>query len=120
MNLKKLMVLPLAFLIFAWGARGLSPVLAQESGQKVEVAPAAAQPKQESVTAPAAPKADLSGGASAKTEERAPMEKVSHAGATFGKKTGNFFSTAGEKTGQFFKNAGVKTGHFFKNLFVKN
>ena len=120
MNCNKLMVFPLALLVFAWGAQGLSPVLAQESGQKVEAAPAAAQPKQESVTAPAAPKAGLSGGASAKTEERAPMEKVGHAGATFGKKTGHFFGTAGKKTGCFFRDAGVKTGHFFKNLFVKD
>jgi len=120
MNCSKLMVLPFALLIFAWAAQGLSPVLAQESGQEAQAPPAAAQLKQESVAAHAAPKADLSGGASAKTEERAPMEKVGHAGATFGKKTGHFFGTAGKKTGCFFRDAGVKTGHFFKNLFVKD
>ena len=110
MNCNKLMVFPLALLIFAWGAQGLSPVLAQESGQEAQVAPAAGQLEQESVAAPAAPKA----------EERAPMEKVGHAGASFGKKTGNFFGRAGKKTGCFFRDAGVKTGHFFKNLFVKD
>ncbi|MCX6338458.1 MAG: hypothetical protein NTX71_00870 [Candidatus Aureabacteria bacterium] len=108
MNVKKLMVLPLALLIFAWGAQGLSPVLAQESGQKVKVAPAAGQPKQESVTAPAA----------TQVQERAPMEKVGHAGATFGKGTGNFFAKFGKGSGRFFKNAGVGTGRFFKRIFA--
>jgi hypothetical protein len=108
MNVKKLMVFPLALLIFAWGAQGFSPALAQESGQEAQVAPAAGQPEQESVAVPAAPQA----------EERAPMEKVGHAGASFGKGTGNFFAKFGKGTGRFFKNAGVGTGRFFKRTFA--
>ncbi len=110
MKFQKLMVLPLVLCIFAWAAEGVLPVLAQESDQKAEVAPAIAQPAKAQVSAPAVPQA----------KESASMEKVGHAGATFGKETGNFFGTAGKKTGCFFKNAGVKTGHFFKGLFVKD
>ena len=40
-------------------------------------------------------------------KERAPLQKVGHAGKEFGKGTGNFF-----------KNFGKSTGNFFKKLFV--
>lgn len=109
--MKRLMLFLCVLFVSVWGSQGLSPVLAQESGQGAQVAPASGQPGKEGVIAPAAP--------SAATEERAPMEKVGHSCASLGKKTGNFFGTSGKKTGRFFKDAGVKTGRFFKNLFVK-
>lgn len=41
-------------------------------------------------------------------KERAPAQKVGHAGKEFGKGTGNFFKDFGKSTGRFFKGIFVK------------
>ncbi|MEJ2745321.1 MAG: hypothetical protein P8123_06505 [bacterium] len=114
--MRRLMLFLCILFVSVWGSQRLSPVLAEESGQGSQVAPAAEQPGRDELIAPrAAPSSEVS----AATEERAPMQKIGHSCASFGKKTGRFFGTTGKKTGCFFRDAGVKTGRFFKNLFVK-
>jgi hypothetical protein len=90
------------------GGPGRAQAPASTAGE--ELSPAAGEPAQTNVQVPAVAPAD----------DRAPMEKVGHAGKNFGAKTGEVCASAGKKTGKFFADFGKKTGHFFKNLFVKD